>query len=148
MAKCKVLVIEDEPDIVEFIQYNLERDLLDHAAALDELFALLRHALLGIFAHLFGDLHRAEAGAAHGAEVGGLGRLGRQGFIVVVPGSLGIQGEIELVLPAKFKAGAGEGVVSVLGAGMSLGHVRRMGSNLVGDESLLHLSDIHNQIHL
>ena len=61
----------------------------------------------GVFADVFGDAHAAEMGAAHAAEVGGLGAFGGKGFIVVFAGALGIEGEIELVLPAEFEAGFG-----------------------------------------
>lgn len=33
----------------------------------------------------------------------------------------GVEAEVELILPAELEAGLGEGVVAVLGAGVSLG---------------------------
>ena len=46
-------------------------------------------------------LHGAELGATHGAEVGCLGRLLRQGGIMEQPGRYWVQRQIELVIPAK-----------------------------------------------
>ena len=49
-------------------------------------------------------LHGAELGATHGAEVGCLGRLLRQGGIVEQPGRYWVQRQIELVIRAKTAA--------------------------------------------
>jgi hypothetical protein len=66
-------------------------------------------------ADVFGDFHRAstfakasadmEVGAAHGAEVGGLGAFLREGFVVELTGGFRIEAEVELVFPAKSTAG-------------------------------------------
>lgn len=53
------------------------------------------------------DLHGAELGPAHTAEVGGLGWLLGQGGIVVGAGSHRVQREVELVLPACMAPGVG-----------------------------------------
>src|SRR4051794_32781030 len=67
-------------------------------AFLDELLRLLFHPLFGVVAHVLRDLHRAEVRPAHGAEVRGLGPLGRQRGVVELLRGLGIEGEVELVL--------------------------------------------------
>src|SRR6266852_9136166 len=46
---------------------------IDFGALLDELLRLFGHAALGIVADFLGDLHRAEFGAAHRAEMRELG---------------------------------------------------------------------------
>ena len=93
----------------------------------------------GVFAHVFGDLHRAEVGAAHGAEVGALGSVLREGFVVVFAGGDGVEAEVELVFPAELEAGFGEGVVAVLGAGVAFGEVGGVGGEFVGDDSHLNV---------
>src|SRR3972149_6195989 len=62
--------------------------------------ALLRRVL----AHVLGDLHRADVGAAHRAKVGELGALSGEGL--VVEGARGLRGQRggELVLPAELEA--------------------------------------------
>ncbi len=65
--------------------------------------------------------------------MGGLGRLGGQGLIVELPGRLRIEGEVELVVPAKLEPGLAQGVVPILSAGVALGQVGRVGGDLVGD---------------
>src|SRR5436190_1935227 len=67
-------------------------------------------------ADLLGDLHRAELGAAHGAEVGTLGGRGRERLVVEVLGGVGIERQVELVLPAELEARLAEGVVAQLSA--------------------------------
>src|SRR3989454_6964639 len=85
---------------------------VDLAAALPELLRLLpeplrdrgrllRDAVLGgVVADVLGDLHRAEVRPAHRAEVGDLRALGRQRLVVELARGLGIEREVELVLPA------------------------------------------------
>ena len=51
----------------------------------------------------------------------------------------GVEAEVELILPAELEAGLGEGVVSVLGTGVSLGEVGGVGRDLVGDDAILHI---------
>lgn len=83
--------------------------------------AHLRHALFGVFggdevgavlilqlrelADFLADLHRAEFGAAHAAEMGGLGALCRERLVVILLGRVGIEAQVELVAPAEFEAG-------------------------------------------
>ena len=59
----------------------------------------------------------------------------REGFVVVFAGGDGIEGEVELVFPAEFEAGFGEGVVAVLGAGVAFGEVCGVGGEFVGDDA-------------
>lgn len=82
--------------------------------------AHFRHALLGLFggdearavlilqlrklAHFLADLHRAEFGAAHAAEMGGLGALRRERLVVILLGGVGVEAQVELVAPAEFEA--------------------------------------------
>ena len=47
---------------------------------------------------------------------------------------VGVQGEVELVLPAEVEAGVGQGVVPGLGAGVGFGEVGGVGGDLVGDD--------------
>src|SRR3546814_4151322 len=54
---------------------------------------LLRREL----AHFLADLHRAEFGAAHAAEMRGLGALGRQGLVVILLRRVGVERQVELV---------------------------------------------------
>src|SRR5690606_13575532 len=68
-------------------------------------------------ADLLGDLHRAEARAAHRAEVRGLGRLLRQGRVVVGARGLRVEREGELVVPAELEACPAQRVVARLRAG-------------------------------
>ena len=68
-----------------------------------------------------------------------MGRLGgflRQGFIVVFLGTLRIEGQGELILPAELEAGLRKRIIANLGSGVSLGEVGRMGGDLVGDDAL------------
>src|SRR5438128_1851213 len=96
---------------------------VDLAAALPELLRLLleplheRRGLLGdavrggVVAHVLRDLHRAEVRPAHRAEVGELRPLGGQGLVVELARGLGIERQVELVLPAELEARLRERVV-------------------------------------
>ena len=66
---------------------------------------------------------------AHGAEVGGLVRLLGQGLVVVFARGVGIERQIELVLPPELEARLAEGVVAVLGAGVAFGEVGGVGGD-------------------
>src|SRR3546814_493868 len=70
--------------------------------------------------HFLGDLHRAEFRAAHRAEVGGLGAFRREGLVVILLGCVGVQGQVELVAPAEFEAGAAEASSRIFAAGWPL----------------------------
>src|SRR5213593_4652230 len=111
------------------------RPPVDLAAALPELLRFLleplheRRGLLGdavrggVVAHVLRDLHRAEVRAAHRAEVGELGPLGGQGLVVELARGVGVEGEVELVLPAELEARLRECVVPLARAGVALGEV-------------------------
>jgi len=129
---------------------SLSRFRVNLRAFFHELFRLLFHplfqrlflgdALFGsVFADVLGDLHRAEMRAAHGAEVRGLGAVLRQGFVVELARGHGVEGEVELIFPAEFKARLGDGIVAVLRAGMTFGQVRRVRRDLVGDDAVFHV---------
>src|SRR4030095_407007 len=93
----------------------LLRLLINLCSFVDELLRLLLHAapqrflfgqaLLGrVFPDIFRDLHTAEMGAAHGAEMRTLRAFARQRLIVEFPRGDRIETEIELILPAKLEA--------------------------------------------
>ena len=65
----------------------------------------------------------------------GLGGFLREGLVVVFLGALGVEGQGELVGPAELEAGFGDGVVTLLGSGVSFGEVGCVGGDLVGDHS-------------
>ena len=52
---------------------------------------------------------------------------------MVGAGCIGIEAEIKLIFPAKLKACFGECIISQLSAGMTLGQVRGVSGNLIGD---------------
>src|ERR1035441_9984695 len=80
----------------------------------------------GVFADIFGDLHRAEVRAAHGAEMGQLRALLREGLVVEVAGGGRVEAQVELVFPAELEAGFAERIVALVGRRMALGQVRGM----------------------
>src|SRR5690606_20085139 len=101
--------------------------------------ALRQTPLLGEAPHVLADLHRAELRAAHGAEVSLLGRGGGQRLVVVGAGGVGVERQVELVLPAELEAGVGQRVVPRLGQRVALGEVGRVRGDLVGDDARLHV---------
>src|SRR6185503_16010526 len=65
----------------------------------------LREAQLGgIRAHFLRDLHRAELRPAHRAEVRALRALGRQRLVVERARRVGVERQLELILPAELEA--------------------------------------------
>src|SRR5512135_1629621 len=76
--------------------------------------AFVQALLCRVVAHVLRDLHRAEVGAAHRAEVGELGAVLRQGLVVELAGLVGIESEVELVFPAELEARLGQRVVADL----------------------------------
>src|SRR5262245_40829427 len=80
---------------------------IELTALLHELLRFLVHGL----AHVLGDLHRTEVRAAHRAKMRGLGPLGRQRGVVELLRSLGVEGQVELVLPTELEARLRHGVV-------------------------------------
>ena len=108
--------------------------VINLSAGLFEFDRLVLHAFLqrffvrnaktrGVVAHVLGDFHRAEVRAAHGAEVRALVRVLGHGFVVEVARLVGVEAEVELVLPAEFEARLGERVVAQLRARVALGEV-------------------------
>ena len=77
-----------------------------------ELLRHLRHAGFFIIerrrviAHVLRDLHRTEFRPAHRAEMRQLVRLLRQRLVVILARGVGIEPEVELVLPAEVEARA------------------------------------------
>src|SRR5205814_544688 len=122
---------------------GLLRADVELAAALAEFLGLLAqalsdgdglswHAVLGgVLPDLLRDLHRAELGTAHRAEVRDLGALGRQGLVVELAGRLRIEREVELVLPAKLEACLRERIVPRARARMALREVGGVRGDLV-----------------
>src|SRR5580658_387108 len=78
----------------------------------------LVHPGLGDIPDLLGDLHRAEFRPAHRAEMRDLGTFGRERLVVELLGGSRVEGQIELVAPAEFEAGAAQRVVAKLGGRM------------------------------
>src|SRR5438034_11360225 len=104
---------------------------IDAGAAVAELGRLLSHPRLeralflepvhrGVLAHVLRDLHRAEVRPAHRAEVRPFRRFGRKGLVVEAARALGVEREVELVLPPELEPRLAERVVPRLRAGMSL----------------------------
>src|SRR5207248_7600107 len=83
-----------------------------------------------LLAHLVRDAHGAELRPAHRAEVRELVALLRQRRIVEGAGGLGIERQVELVLPAEIEARAGERVVARARSGVSLGEIDRKSTRL------------------
>ena len=91
---------------------------VDLASTVLELAGLLLEPLLqrrglgnsllgGVPANVLGNFHGAEVRAAHAAEVCALGAFLGERLVVEFPGCGGIEAEIELVLPSKFKSSLG-----------------------------------------
>src|SRR5207248_5097337 len=58
-------------------------------------------------------------------------------FVVELAGGFGIERQFELVFPAKFEARFGNGVVTVLRAGMVFGQIGGVRGDFVGDDAVL-----------
>ena len=102
--------------------------------ALDRLVAAVRLVLArGELDDLLRDPHAAPVVAAHRAEVG----VDVEVFVVIRPRGVGIEGELEVLLPVEGGAGLGELVVAVAHARDAERDVRRMRRDLVGDAALL-----------
>src|SRR5690348_14733379 len=105
---------------------------IDFAAFVVKALAHFDHSAVGVFRNrplflqsgefpdLLGDLHRAELGSAHRAEVRGLGALGGKGLVVECLGGVGVEAEVELVAPAELEAGAAQCVVVQSRGGVTL----------------------------
>ena len=80
----------------EFLGFLLEAFLDDFSFG----FFLFR----GHLADVVGNFHGAELGPAHGAELGHLGVVVGEGLVMESPGSDGVEGKVELVLPPELEA--------------------------------------------
>src|SRR5579884_4059377 len=110
---------------------------VDGRAPTPELGRALGQAGLDRGPQVLGDAHAAVLGAAHGAEVGPLGRRRRQRRVVHGARGDGVEAEVELIFPAELEPGPGEGVVPLPGPGMVLGQVGGVGRDPVGDDPVL-----------
>src|SRR5215510_14760275 len=88
----------------------------------------------GVVPHILCNFHGTEVRATHAAEVGNLGGIVGQRFVVEVFRCVGIEREIELILPAELEARLRQSVVSYLCTRMTLGQIRGMSSDLIGDD--------------
>jgi hypothetical protein len=98
--------------------------------------ALADLALSGVLAQLVGDLHGAELGAAHGAEVSRLSGLLRKRGVVKEACADRVQREIELVGPAELEARAGKRVITEVRHRMAFGEISGVRCDLVCDHAL------------
>ena len=71
--------------------------------------------------------------------MGGLRRLGGQRLVVERGRGVGVEREVELVVPAELEARLRERVVPGLRAGVALREVGGVGGDLVGDDAVLHV---------
>lgn len=67
-----------------------------------------------------------------------VGVLGH-GLVVEVAGGVGVEGEVELVLPAELEAGARQGVVAQFRRRVAFGQVGGVGGDFIGDHPGLHV---------
>lgn len=106
--------------------------LVDLATRFLELRRLLLHPLLdgfiyrnplglGEFPNILGNAHAAKLGSTHRTKMRGFSRLGGQRLIMIGSCARRVEGQIELILPAKFEAGFGDRIVADIGPGMTLG---------------------------
>mmetsp|Transcript_18152 Transcript_18152/g.37477 ORF Transcript_18152/g.37477 Transcript_18152/m.37477 type:complete len:206 (+) Transcript_18152:147-764(+) len=114
-------------DLVPFVQEGLGHFI----HALSERVLVLQSMLGRILPDLLRDLHAAEFGAAHAAEVGDLGRLLGQRLVMEGPRRHRVQRKVELVVPPEVEARMGQLVVPHLSHGVLLRQVCSVGRNLV-----------------
>ena len=79
---------------------------------------------------------------AHGAELILLVDVNRQSLVVILLGTLRIQGQLKLLVPIEVGAGAAELVITRRGAGAEARDVSFMGSDLVSDQALSHILSV------
>src|ERR1700722_15845936 len=110
---------------------------VERPALIEELAGLLGHASprLCLLAKILRDLHRTEFRPAHRAEMRHLVAVLRQRLVVELARSVGIERQVELVLPAEVEARARHRVIANLRRGMALGEVRGMRGDAVGDHA-------------
>ena len=78
-------------------------------------------------------------GAAHGAEMGEFGAFLRQGFVMELLCLVGIEAEIELIIPAELKTGFGKRIIANLRAGVALGQVCCVSGNFISDNAIFYI---------
>jgi hypothetical protein len=93
----------------------------------------------GILTHFLRNFHRAEFRATHGTKMRQLVRFLRQGLVVVFTSGIGIEAQIELVIPTKLKAGFRQSIVTNLRTRMALGQISGMRRNLVGNDAIFNV---------
>src|SRR5580692_4820984 len=110
---------------------------VERPALVQELARLLRHAghRLGFLAKILGDLHRAEFRAAHRAEMRDLVAVLRQRLVVELARGVGIERQVELILPAEVEARLAHRIIADLSRRMTLGEVSSVRSDAVGDDA-------------
>src|SRR5215472_849776 len=59
----------------------------------------------------------------------------RKGLVVELAGGVGIEAEVELILPAEVETSPGQRVVAKLRGGVTLGEIGGVGRDLVGDDA-------------
>src|ERR1043165_2293178 len=106
---------------------------IELTAFLDELLRFVVHRV----AHFLRDLHRAEVRSAPRAGVRRLRAFGGERRVVELLRGLGIEGEVELVLPAELEARLRHRVVPGARRGMALRQVGRVRGALGGGHALL-----------
>src|ERR1700683_2153326 len=116
---------------------SLRRLYIESGPALKEFARLLRHTShrLGFLAKILRDLHRTEFRPAHRAKMRHLMTVLRQGLVVELARGIGIERQVELVLPAAVEARARHRVIADLRRRMTLGEVGGMRSDAVGDDA-------------
>ena len=98
----------------------------------------LGHALAARFGpHLVRDAHGTELRPAHGAEMRHLVPLLRQRRVVEGAGSVRVERQVELVLPAEIEARARERIVTGTRSRVALGEIGGVRGDLVGDDAHL-----------
>src|SRR5882757_2222368 len=108
-------------------------DLTTHGA---KLLRHLTHALLLRFgAHLMGNTHGAEFRSAHGAEMSGLVAFLRQRLVMKGAGRVGVQREIELVLPPEIEARPRDRIIAITRSRVTLRQIGGMRGDLVSDHA-------------
>src|SRR5579863_4268723 len=112
---------------------------LDFGQQLNESLLTLRLVLPCVAFGELGDVHGTEFGAAHGAELGVLVKIVGQSFVVHAPSGVGVERKLELFVPVEKETGIGESVVAVPRARAVACDVPGVGSDFVGDDSLLHV---------
>src|SRR5262249_23931313 len=95
---------------------SLRRLHIKRGPALKKLARFFRHAghRLGFFAQILCDLHRTEFRPAHRAEMRDLVVILRQGLVVEPARRVGIERQVELILPAEVEARARHRVIANL----------------------------------